>query len=181
MNKVLKEILRWGALVLGFGVIFTLFMREVTIDLAGSGGIQFNWIFNGFEVVFGASRTVVGAEIWGNSVSPECFVFNFLLFLAYLFPVLGGICCFAGQRVKWMNWASIVFFGVGALLLILTFALVPVGYGALIKKAIESADAMSLSLTVKTEISCLLPFAMSLIGCYFAVTLKIEERREKRV
>lgn len=181
MKNGLKEGLKWTSLVLGAGVIFTLFLQAVTVELGYGSEIKLpQWTFNGFEIVFGASRMVEGFPLLGNSVDPECFVFNFPLFLAYIFPLFGGICCIAENRAKAVGWVSVGLFGAGALLTALTAVLLPAGYGELIRKALELSDKMTISLQITVSAAWVLPFVLSLLGCGCALAVKLSEKKERK-
>lgn len=173
-----KEGLKWAALVLGVGVIFTLFLPAATlwVGFKSIDGLP-EWSFNGFEIVFGASRTVTGWEYGQNMFVPECFAFNFPLFLAYLFPLLGGLCCFAESRVKTLGWVSVGLFGAGALLTALTSVLLPVGYGELIHRVLDLSDS---SLRITVSAAWVFPFVLSLLGCGCALAIQLMKKGEKK-
>ncbi len=176
-----KEGLKWATLVLGAGVIFTLFLPATTLWLGYSiiDGLP-EWSFNGFEIVFGASRTVTGWEYGQNMKVAECFVFNFPLFLAYLFPLLGGLCCLAESRVKVLGWVSVGLFGAGALLTALTSVLLPAGYGELIRRSLDISGALNISLQITVSAAWVFPFVLSLLGCGCALAVQLMKKGEQK-
>ena len=142
------------ALVLGIAAFCMMFLTAVTYS-ADLGIANTSYSYTGMQLAFGYSETI--GEGSALETTTTILTFNFMVFIAFLLPLIGGILAVLFQNGLLTKIVTCACFVVGAVFLFSMVGFASIGMSDLQTTLVENMDA-------SLGVGCIVGAVLSIIG-----------------